>query len=194
MQTFFILHPVCKILSKNLQKVIDLSGQTRYNRIPKKGVAFVKQPIHLWDARHPKEREAFLYIPLLALGLTLISELFNHKAFTDGPSSFWQFVTVFQTGIDTLPNYLSTPYIILLVGAILLVLAGLVFLFWKGPRSTASGRRRLMTGTAALAVSSALLAGSWTLAFHLGSSPMCSPTWPLPMRTMVFPTVFYRPG
>ena len=136
----------------------------------------MKQPIHLWDARHPKEREAFLYIPLLALGLTLISELFNHKAFTDGPSSFWQFVTenpiaflvnvflvlvtlapafffrrrmfwcalvsvvwlmggavngfillnrmtpftvadltVFQTGIDTLPNYLSTPYIILLV-------------------------------------------------------------------------------
>lgn len=61
-------------------------------------------------------------------------------------------LTVFQTGIDTLPNYLSTPYIILLVGAILLVLAGLVFLFWKGPRSTASGRRRLMTGTAALAV------------------------------------------
>ena len=53
----------------------------------------MKQPIHLWDARHPKEREAFLYIPLLALGLTLISELFNHKAFTDGPSSFWQFVT-----------------------------------------------------------------------------------------------------
>ena len=189
----------------------------------------MKQPIHLWDAWHPKEREAFLYIPLLALGLTLISELFNHKAFTDGPSSFWQFITenpiaflvnvflvlvtlapafffrrrmfwcalvsvvwlmggavngfillnrmtpftvadltVFQTGIDTLPNYLSTPYIILLVGAILLVLAGLVFLFWKGPRSTASGRRRLMTGTAALAVSSALLAGSWTLAFHLG--------------------------
>ena len=42
----------------------------------------MKQPIHLWDARHPKEREAFLYIPLLALGLTLISELFNHKAFT----------------------------------------------------------------------------------------------------------------
>ena len=53
----------------------------------------MKQPIHLWDARHPKEREAFLYIPLLALGLTLISELFNHKAFTDGPSSFWQFIT-----------------------------------------------------------------------------------------------------
>lgn len=181
------------------------------------------------DARHPEERAAFLYVPLLALGLTLVIELFNHKAFTDGPAAFWDFLTrhpiaflvnfflvaitlapafyfrrrifycalisiawlaggavngfillnrmtpftvadltVFETGIDTLPNYLSTGYMILLGGGILLAAAALVLLFWKGPRSAASGRKRLVTGTAALALCSALLAGSWALAFQQG--------------------------
>lgn len=39
-----------------------------------------------------EERGAFLYIPLLAVGLTLVIELFNHKAFTSGLTSFWNFV------------------------------------------------------------------------------------------------------
>ena len=179
--------------------------------------------------RHPRqERTAFLRIPLLAAGLTLVIELFNHKTFTDGPASLWDYMTeapaallvnyllvlvtfapafffrrrafwcalvsflwllagavngfillnrmtpftvadltVFQTGIDTLPNYLSTPYIVLLVAALVLIAAGLFFLFWKGPRSTASGRVRVLTGTAALAICSALLAGGWQLAFQV---------------------------
>lgn len=189
----------------------------------------MKQREHLPDAGHPEERAAFLYIPLLAVGLTLVIELFNHKAFTSGLTSFWNFVskspaalavntllvlitlvpalffrrrifwcvlvsvvwlaggavngfillnrmtpftvadmTVFQTGIDTLPNYLSTKYIILLAVGVLLAVAGLVLLFWKGPRSTASGRRRAISGAAALAVCGTLLAGSWALAFDLG--------------------------
>lgn len=146
--------------------------------------------------RHRQERRAFLYLPLLALAVTVVVELFNHKSFTDGPAGFWRFMTeeplaflvnflivlltlcpafflrrrafwcalvsflwlicggvngfillnrmtpftvadltVFETGLDTVPNYLSTGYIILLIAALVLVAAGLVLLFWKGPRS-----------------------------------------------------------
>ena len=189
----------------------------------------MKRPEKLADAgRHPQERVAFLHIPLLALGLTLIIEFFNHKTFTSGFEDFWDFVTeapvallvnyllilitlvpafffrrrvfysalisflwliggavngfillnrmtpftvadltVFQTGIDTLPNYLSTPYIVLLVTALVLVAAGLIFLFWKGPKSQLSGRSRALAGTVSLALCSALLAGGWQLAFQL---------------------------
>ena len=132
------------------------------------------------DAKwHPQERYAFLYLPLLALLVTIVVELFNHKSFTDGPAGFWRFMTeeplaflvnflivlltlvpafflrrrvfwcalvaflwlvcggvngfillnrmtpftvadltVFETGLDTVPNYLSTGYIILLVSAL----------------------------------------------------------------------------
>ena len=130
-------------------------------------------------ARHPQERRAFLYVPLLALLVTVVAELFNHKTFTEGPASLWRFVseeplafltnvlivlvtlspcfllrrrafwcalvsfvwlvaggvngfillnrmtpftvadlTVFQTGLDTVPNYLSTGYIVLLIAAL----------------------------------------------------------------------------
>ena len=189
----------------------------------------MKRPEKIADAgRHPQERLAFLHLPLLALGLTLIIEFFNHKTFTSGFEDIWDFateapaallvnyllvlitlvpalffrrrifysalisfiwliggavngfillnrmtpftvadLTVFQTGIDTLPNYLSTPYIVLLVTALVLVTAGLILLFWKGPKCAASGRVRLLTGTVSLAVCSALLAGGWQLAFQL---------------------------
>ena len=211
------------------RKAVDVANKKGYNQSAKKGAVSVKQREHLPDARHPEERGAFLYIPLLAVGLTLVIELFNHKAFTSGLTSFWNFVskspaalavntllvlitlvpalffrrrifwcvlvsvvwlaggavngfillnrmtpftvadlTVFQTGIDTLPNYLSTKYIILLAVGVLLAVVGLVLLFWKGPRSAASGRRRAISGAAALAVCGTLLAGSWTLAFDLG--------------------------
>ena len=43
--------------------------------------------------RHRQERRAFLYLPLLALAVTVVVELFNHKSFTDGPASFWRFMT-----------------------------------------------------------------------------------------------------
>lgn len=179
------------------------------------------------DARHPQERAAFVYLPLLALGIALVVELFGHKAFTDGPASFLKFLiggplaflvdvllilltltpalflrrrafwcvlassvwlvagavngfilinrmtpftredlTVLNTGLDTLPNYLSTGYILLLTAALLALAAGLAFLFWKGPRSAWSGRRRLLTGALGLAVCGGALWWSWTLAFH----------------------------
>ena len=44
------------------------------------------------EAEHPRGRAAFLYIPLLALGVTLVVELFNHKAFTTGMSTFLTFL------------------------------------------------------------------------------------------------------
>ena len=211
------------------RKAVDVTTRQRYNHSAKTGAVSVKQREHLPEARHPEERAAFLYIPLLAVGLTLVIELFNHKAFTGGLTSFWNFVskspaalavntllvlitlvpalffrrrifwcmlvsvvwlaggavngfillnrmtpftvadlTVFQTGIDTLPNYLSTKYIILLAAGILLAAAGLILLFWKGPQSAVSGRQRVLSGTAALAVCGTLLAGSWALAFDLG--------------------------
>ena len=178
---------------------------------------------------HPQERRAFLYLPLLALLVSIVVELFNHKTFTEGPASFWRFVsdeplaflvdvlivlvtlspafffrrrafwcalvsflwlvaggvngfillnrmtpftvadlTVFETGLDTVPNYLSAGYIILLIGALLAVAGGLALLFWKGPRSRLPVRTRILTGAGALAVSSLLMGGGCALAFATG--------------------------
>ena len=180
--------------------------------------------------RHRQERSAFLYLPLLALAVTVVVELFNHKSFTDGPAGFWRFMTeeplaflvnflivlltlcpafflrrrafwcalvsflwlicggvngfillnrmtpftvadltVFETGLDTVPNYLSTGYIILLIAALVLVAAGLVLLFWKGPRSSCPLRTRILTGIGAMAVSGALMGGGCALAFFTGN-------------------------
>ena len=182
------------------------------------------------DAGHPQERRAFLYLPLLALLVSIVVELFNHKSFTDGPAGFWRFMTeeplaflvnflivlltlcpafflrrrafwcalvsflwlvaggvngfillnrmtpftvadltVFETGLDTVPNYLSTGYIILLIAALVLVAAGLVLLFWKGPRSSCPLRTRILTGIGAMAVSGALMGGGCALAFFTGN-------------------------
>ena len=179
------------------------------------------------DREHPWDRAALLDIPLLALGVTLVVELFNHKSFTTGMGTFLTFLrenplaflvnaliilitlapalflrrrvfwctlvsavwlisgavngfillnrmtpftaadlTVLNSGLDTLPNYLSTKYIILLAAALLAALAGLVLLFWKGPKSNVGLRRRVVTGLLALAVTGGALGGSWALAFH----------------------------
>ena len=178
---------------------------------------------------HPQERRAFLYVPLLALLVSTVVELFNHKAFTGGLASFWRYLsdeplaflvnimivlvtlspafffrrrafwcalvsflwlvaggvngfillnrmtpftvadlTVFETGLDTVPNYLSTGYIILLAAALLAVALGLALLFWKGPRSSRPARARVLTGAVAMAVSSILMGGSCALAFATG--------------------------
>ena len=76
-------------------------------------------------------------------------------------------LTVLNTGLDTLPNYLSTPYIVLLAAALAVLAAGLLLLLWKGPRSDAPPRRRLFSGILALLVSLGVLCGAWALAFHL---------------------------
>ena len=78
-------------------------------------------------------------------------------------------LTVFETGLDTVPNYLSTGYIILLIAALVLVAAGLVLLFWKGPRSSCPLRTRILTGIGAMAVSGALMGGGCALAFFTGN-------------------------
>ena len=76
-------------------------------------------------------------------------------------------LTVLNTGLDTLPNYLSTGYIILLAAAVLLILGGLALLFWKGPRNSLPLRRRIVTGLTAVAVTAGALTGCWKLAFRL---------------------------
>ena len=213
---------------------MELQRERRYNKEPmeRKKVVAMQQilPRAAADAeRHPQERRAFLYLPLLALVVTIVVELFNHKSFTEGSADFWRFITeeplaflvnflivlvtlcpafflrrrafwcalvsflwlicggvngfillnrmtpftvadltVFETGLDTVPNYLSTGYIILLIAALVLVAAGLVLLFWKGPRSSSPLRTRILTGIGAMAVSGALMGGGCALAFFTG--------------------------
>ena len=198
------------------------------------------------DAGHPQERRAFLYVFLLAVVLTLVVELFNHKAFTSGADSFLEFVcgnplaavvnvalvlatlspalflrrrafwcalisfiwvvggavngfillsrmtpftvadlTVFNTGLDTLPNYLSTKYIVMLAAALVILVVGLILLFWKGPRNDYPLRHRMAAGLLAAA-------GPWPSAWD--TSPIPLPTWLLPMRTTAFLTASCRPG
>ena len=172
---------------------------------------------------------SFLKIMLLAFIVTCVMELLNHKIFTNGLTTFFEFVTqnplalfvnfalvlvllapamflrrrifyctlvsaillvggfangfillnrmtpftvqdlsIFQTGLDTLPNYLSTGYIVLLGVCLVVLLLSLVLLFWKGPRVQTAGKLRVRNGLIALAASIALAAGGWSLAFHLG--------------------------
>lgn len=76
-------------------------------------------------------------------------------------------LTVFNTGIDTLPNYMSTGHIILLAVLLVLLVAYLVFLFIKGPRSQDVWHKRLITGATSLALVGACLFGTWVLAFRV---------------------------
>lgn len=173
--------------------------------------------------------KTFWQIALLALGDTLVVELFNHKAFTDGPGAFLEFVTeaplaflvdtllvmitlvpavlvrrrvfwcalvsaiwliagavngfillnrmtpfttadltVLNSGLDTVPNYLSTAAIVLIAAGVILLLLGLVLLFWKGPRCTQSARSRRWGGLLSVAVCAAVLGGGWAAAFETG--------------------------
>ena len=182
------------------------------------------------DAAHSPKRQAFqkLWVyPLLALGITVVVELFNHKTFTEGFSSLFEFVTdnplallvdalivlvtlvpalflrrrvfwcvlativwlvaggvngfillnrmtpftmsdltVLNTGLDTLPNYLSTGYIVLLAVALILSALGLILLFWKGPRNAFPLKKRILVGILGMLVSGGALAVGWALAFQ----------------------------
>ena len=179
--------------------------------------------------RKPRRYALLAVLALLSLLVTLVVELFNHKSFTGGLDSFWQFavgaplallvnyllvlltlvpaiflrrrvfyitlacavwlvggavngfillnrmtpftvadLTVVNTGLDTLPNYLSAGYIVLLAIAVGALLAGLVLLLWKGPRSNTPGQQRLFAGILVLLVNAGLLFGAWTLAFRAG--------------------------
>ena len=77
---------------------MELQRERRYNKksMKRKKVIPMQQtlPPAAADAeRHRQERRAFLYLPLLALAVTVVVELFNHKSFTDGPAGFWRFMT-----------------------------------------------------------------------------------------------------
>jgi phosphoglycerol transferase MdoB-like AlkP superfamily enzyme len=75
-------------------------------------------------------------------------------------------LTVLNTGLDTLPNYMSTQYIILLAVLLSALLILLILLAIRGPRNAFSWRRRLLCGALATALSAGALAGSWLLAFQ----------------------------
>jgi phosphoglycerol transferase MdoB-like AlkP superfamily enzyme len=187
----------------------------------------IERPVARPKTGRSRERSVFLYILLLAVGDTLVVELFNHKVFTEGFEAFWEYVTqsplallvnvlivlatllpamflrrqvfwcvlastvwlvagaangfillnrmtpftvadltVLNSGLDTLPNYLSTGYIVLLAVGLVTLMLGLILLFWKGPKSQTSSRRRLLSGLLALLISSAALAGGWAVAFE----------------------------
>ncbi|SFP50720.1 Phosphoglycerol transferase MdoB [Oscillibacter sp. PC13] len=75
-------------------------------------------------------------------------------------------LTVLNSGLDTLPNYLSKGYIALLATGLIGLLVGLILLFWRGPKSPAGGRRRILSGLLALIISGGALAASWSAAFQ----------------------------
>ena len=77
-------------------------------------------------------------------------------------------LTVLNTGLDTLPNYLSTGKIILLAASVAAVVILLTALFFKGPKSKTAPGRRMAAGSLALLLSLGSLLGCGRLAFHLG--------------------------
>lgn len=179
------------------------------------------------NARHSHKRIALVDLPLVALVVTLVVELFNHKAFTDGLESFAAFatehplalvtdflivlatltpavflhrrvfytslvailwliggaangfillnrmtpftmadLTVLNSGLDTLPNYLSTGYIVLLAVAVGVTVVILALLFWKGPRNQVPSRKRLYGGILAMLMNLGVLCCVWAAAFQ----------------------------
>ena len=77
-------------------------------------------------------------------------------------------LTVLNTGLETLPNYLSKGYIILLCVGLALLIGAMIWLLIWGPRSHDSLRRRLIGGAIALAISAGGLFGTWHWAFAAG--------------------------
>ena len=75
-------------------------------------------------------------------------------------------LTVLNTGLDTLPNYMSTGYIVLLAAALVALAAFLVYLLIWGPKNREAFVRRLVSGVVALGICAAALTGCWKLAFH----------------------------
>jgi phosphoglycerol transferase MdoB-like AlkP superfamily enzyme len=76
-------------------------------------------------------------------------------------------LTVFNTGLETLPNYMSTGYIVLMVVLLILLMSFLIYLLVRGPKSHEPFRRRMVAGLAALVLAGAGLSGSWVLAFQM---------------------------
>ena len=203
--------------------------------------------------KKPRIRKTFLFIMLLAAVLILVIELLNHKAFTNGPASFFHFVTqnplallsnyaivlvtlapamffrrrvfwctlvssvwmiggavngfillnrmtpftvadlsIFQTGLDTIPNYLSKKYIILLVVSLVVLLVGLVLLFIKGPRCPDNRSRRGKIGFVSLLFSIGLLFGGCSLSFELGQLSESFPNLAFAYEDYGFPYCFLQ--
>jgi len=77
-------------------------------------------------------------------------------------------LTVVNTGLATLPNYMSTGYIILIVVGFVLAWGIFFWFVFRGPRSKETLKRRLVTGVIALCVIAGGLVGSWNLAMDKG--------------------------
>ncbi|MCI2058094.1 MAG: LTA synthase family protein [Oscillibacter sp.] len=99
-------------------------------------------------------------------------------------------LTVLNTGLDTLPNYMSTGYIVLLGIALVGLLVGLVLLAIRGPKSREPLRRRMVTGLLALAVSGGALAGVWVTALRVGQLSTTFPNLAFAYEDYGFPYCF----
>ena len=74
-------------------------------------------------------------------------------------------LSVFGTGLETLPNYFSSGYIALLACGAGLLLALLAGLLLRGPKNSLPLRRRMAEGCLALLLFGGLLTGVWRWAF-----------------------------
>jgi hypothetical protein len=218
----------------------------RKNRTSRKPLAPAGEKRAVW-------RSPWFLLPLLALLDSLVIELFNHKVFTVGFSSFARFVsrfplafavdfllvlatlvpafflrrrafwctlvsavwliaggvngfilmsrmtpfttadlTVLNTGLDTLPNYMSTGYIVLLAVALAALVAALVLLLLKGPRSQDSLRRRLLSGAAALVLALGALGGCWVGAKSVSQLSTVFPNLAFAYEDYGFPYCFLQ--
>lgn len=101
-------------------------------------------------------------------------------------------VAMLKTGIHTMPNYLPVWAIVLLFLCILLVLAGLVLLFLRGPQSQLPRRDRLRRGGAAILAVAILLGAS--LAAGNATGQISSDFYNLPTvyRNYGFPYCFLQ--
>ena len=104
-------------------------------------------------------------------------------------------LTVFETGLDTVPNYLSTGYIILLIAALVAGgrRAGAAVLEGAPQQLSAAdpdSHRHRSDGGLRRPDGRRMRPGL----FHRQPVQTSLPTWPLPTRTTAFPTASCRPG
>lgn len=99
-------------------------------------------------------------------------------------------MAVLNAGLDVLPSYLDTGYIILIcVGSVLLI-AGLVLLFIFGPKSSLPFGKRFLIGLLALAVSGGCFFGSWEWAFSTHQLSSVFPNLAIAYSDYGFPFCF----
>ncbi len=99
-------------------------------------------------------------------------------------------MAVLNAGLDVLPSYLDTGYIILICVGGTMLIAGLVLLFIFGPKTQNRLGKRLLTGLIALAVSGVCFFGSWEWAFDTHQLSSVFPNLAIAYSDYGFPFCF----